>query len=286
MLNNTWHRLTLTPLRLRVYLWLAFLALLSVSGLVVAAPSVTLTAAPTSGPSPLSTTLTWSSAGAATCTASGGWSGAKTLSGSEVAAAVTVDTTYTLTCGTGTGGVRLSWIPPSTFIDGTPIPADAIQKYIVHRAASAAGLETGVTVDVPAPASEVTLTVPIGTWYFGAKSVVAGVPSALSAEKPTKVVVPESASASASVTVVKQPKPPTNFTVSDPLVYELQTIDGVERLGRAVGTVKAGTACADRLRVTTEDGRYYVVSRLLVRFHDLSAKWSSSARFLARCDVA
>ncbi len=49
-----------------------------------------------------SSTIQWDSANADTCSASAGWSGTKTLDGSEVVSPV-VTTTYTITC-SGTGG--------------------------------------------------------------------------------------------------------------------------------------------------------------------------------------
>ncbi len=46
-------------------------------------PTVTLSAAPTTITLGQSTTLTWTSSVGTTCTASGGWTGAKAVSGSE-----------------------------------------------------------------------------------------------------------------------------------------------------------------------------------------------------------
>jgi hypothetical protein len=68
-----------------------------------AAPTVTLSAFPTSVTSGGSSTLTWSSTNAPSCTASGGWSGAKATSGSQTLTNLTTTATYTLTC-TGAGG--------------------------------------------------------------------------------------------------------------------------------------------------------------------------------------
>jgi len=66
------------------------------------APTLTLTAAPTSIISGQSSTLTWSSTNASSCTASAGWTGSKTTSGSQ-SVAPTTNATYTLAC-TGAGG--------------------------------------------------------------------------------------------------------------------------------------------------------------------------------------
>ena len=67
------------------------------------APTVSLSASPPSIASGGSSTLTWSSANATSCTASGGWSGPKPVSGSQLSAPITATTTFALSC-TGAGG--------------------------------------------------------------------------------------------------------------------------------------------------------------------------------------
>ena len=67
------------------------------------APTVTLQAEPTEVASGGTTTLTWSSTNADSCQASGGWSGAMLVSGSETSGPLTASTTFTLDC-TGRGG--------------------------------------------------------------------------------------------------------------------------------------------------------------------------------------
>lgn len=67
-------------------------------------PTVTLTAAPTRVSTGSSTTLTWSSTDAISCTASGSWAGGKALTGSQVISYADGGSfSYTLTC-TGDGG--------------------------------------------------------------------------------------------------------------------------------------------------------------------------------------
>jgi hypothetical protein len=66
-------------------------------------PVVTLTASPTSVASGASSTLTWSSTDATSCTASGAWSGAQATAGSASTGALNFDSTFTLSC-TGAGG--------------------------------------------------------------------------------------------------------------------------------------------------------------------------------------
>src|SRR5688572_15764995 len=67
------------------------------------APTATLSANPTTVNSGASTTLTWSSTNATGCTASGGWSGAKATSGTQMISNLTTTTQFGLVCA-GAGG--------------------------------------------------------------------------------------------------------------------------------------------------------------------------------------
>ena len=71
------------------------------------APTVTFYASPTTVVSGASSTLTWSSTNATSCTATGNWSwSGATTSGSQSTGALTSSKTYTLTC-SGSGGTSL-----------------------------------------------------------------------------------------------------------------------------------------------------------------------------------
>lgn len=81
------------------------------------APTVSITVSPTSITLGHSSTLTWSSTNATACTASGNWSGAQTVSGSETLTPQANGTdTYTLTCagggGSGAGTATLTVTAP------------------------------------------------------------------------------------------------------------------------------------------------------------------------------
>lgn len=67
------------------------------------APTLTLTARPTSVEAGTPATLSWSSTNASACTASGAWSGGKAKAGTETVGAFPNTSTFTLTC-TGPGG--------------------------------------------------------------------------------------------------------------------------------------------------------------------------------------
>ena len=66
-------------------------------------PTITIAATPTQVSQGGTAMLSWSSANATACSASGGWSGSKPLSGSQVTAALSQTTTFVLSC-TGAGG--------------------------------------------------------------------------------------------------------------------------------------------------------------------------------------
>lgn len=82
-------------------------------------PTVSLTANPTRVDYGASTRLSWSSSHVDTCTASGGWSGTRGLSGSQSVADLHGDTTFVLRC-TGAGGTAIKSVTVSTNPAPTP----------------------------------------------------------------------------------------------------------------------------------------------------------------------
>ena len=80
-------------------------------------PTVSLSANPGSVVSNGSTSLTWDSTDATTCTASGSWSGSKATSGSQTINALTANSTFNLSCsgpgGSASDSVSVSVSPPS-----------------------------------------------------------------------------------------------------------------------------------------------------------------------------
>jgi trimeric autotransporter adhesin len=68
-----------------------------------AAPSVSITATPSTVASGASSALRWSTANATSCVASGAWSGGKATNGTQSTGVLSADATYTLTC-SGPGG--------------------------------------------------------------------------------------------------------------------------------------------------------------------------------------
>jgi len=72
---------------------------------VTPAPTISLSALPTSLSSGSTSTLTWHTTNATSCTASGAWSGSKSTSGSITTSALSSTSNYTLTCSGGGGTV-------------------------------------------------------------------------------------------------------------------------------------------------------------------------------------
>ena len=87
-------------------------------------PTVLLSASPNTVTSGGVSTLTWSSTNTTSCSASGGWSGTKGLSGSASTDSLLVNTTYTLTCSGTAGSASQSVIV--TISNSSPPPLGGI----------------------------------------------------------------------------------------------------------------------------------------------------------------
>ena len=149
------------------------------SGSVGSSPTLTFHASPPGVAPGDSTTLTWAAVNVATCTASGGWSGSKALSGSEKTPPLSSDQTYQLVC-TGPNGNALAmttvtlrsadlwWTAPTRNTDGTPLTDLAgfkVQWGPVSRHYTASAGVTGAGTT-----TYQTLLDP-GTWYFSVVAV-------------------------------------------------------------------------------------------------------------------
>jgi hypothetical protein len=103
------------------------------------APIVTLSADPATVSLQGSTTLRWTATNAASCTASGGWSGTQGLSGSETVGPLAAATTFVLTC-TGSGGSASQSVSVAV-ANGSPAPTVSISA---SPASIAAGESTSL----------------------------------------------------------------------------------------------------------------------------------------------
>jgi hypothetical protein len=93
------------------------------------APTATLKAGAASISSGGSTTLTWSSTNASSCTASGGWTGTEAANGTK-SVSPTTTTTYTLDC-TGSGGKAL--VSATVTVNGSGTPPAAGTSWVYYN---------------------------------------------------------------------------------------------------------------------------------------------------------
>ena len=101
----------------------------------VPGPTGTFTASSSSVPVNSTVTLTWSSQDATSCTASGGWSGNKPLSGTESVTVLT-NSTFSLSCAGAGGSVQMT----------VDVGATATNAMPVANAGSAQSILVGTTV--------------------------------------------------------------------------------------------------------------------------------------------
>lgn len=214
-------------------------ALLPVAAL--AEVTVTLTADPAQGDVSVTPTLTWSSTGAASCTASGGWSGVKAPSGSETLPAINVTTTYNLSCSADGGEAVLTWTPPTKRTDGSDLTN--LAQYGIFVGGDSANLSKVETI--PAGGTTYTLTgLAEGPTFFAMTALDANGVESVKSNSVSKTVVAASAAANTTVTIQSAPNPPVLTAVEGTVVYELNlTGNGEIRLGRAVGTMTESAVC-------------------------------------------
>jgi hypothetical protein len=163
------------------------------------APNVSFSADPATVSLQGSTTLQWTAANAASCTASGGWSGARGLSGSETVGPLATTTTFVLTC-TGPGGSASQTVSVAV-ANGSPAPTVSIS-------ASPANIAAGETTSLAWQSTNATGCEASGGWN-GAKatsgSETVGPVQASSVYTLSCAGPGGSASASASVGVAAAP---------------------------------------------------------------------------------
>jgi hypothetical protein len=94
-------------------------------------PTVSFSVADSQVISGATTTLSWSSTDADSCSGSGGWSGTKPTSGSASTAAIQANTTFSLSCSSSAGtaiqmvsvsvlgSISISWLAPIENVDGS-----------------------------------------------------------------------------------------------------------------------------------------------------------------------
>jgi hypothetical protein len=159
----------------------------SVSITVAAAPLPTLSfsASPSTVTQNGSTILEWSSTDVTSCSASGGWSGNKSATGSETVTVPTIDSQYTLTCNGAGGNVNdtvnvvvvlnnngtalLSWTPPTENTDGSSL-TDLV-GYKIRYGSSSGSYSDTITINNPGITSYLVENLASADWHFVMTSV-------------------------------------------------------------------------------------------------------------------
>lgn len=221
--------------------------LLASNAIAQSAPTVTLTPSVTSGISPVTVTLTWTSSGAATCTASGSWAGSKAVSGSQTITNLTASASYRLDCKAADtpGSATVSWIQSTQNTDGSALTN--LAGYRLSWGSSASVLSQVVQIPNAAASSYVLSGLSSGSYFVAVKAyTTTGVESALSnVVSKTVVAVPgASASATATVAVDTQPKPPV--VTIDIQAYEIRQNSTGAMVAARVGLIPLGTTCSER----------------------------------------
>ena len=176
------------------------------------APTVSLRANPAQVAQGGTSTLTWSTTNASSCTASGGWSGTKPTSGSQVTAALTQTTTFTLTC-SGAGG---SGSNNTTVTVSPPTPAPTLTLTATPNAVTQGGSST-----LSWTSTNATSCVASGDWSGTRATSGSEATGALSSVRTYSYTLAcsgagGSASRTATVTVSASAPPPTVSIAANP----------------------------------------------------------------------
>ncbi len=181
----------------------------SVSVTVTTPASVTvdLLASPVTVASGASSMLNWSAANASSCTASGGWTGSKSVSGSTSTGSLTATKTYTLNC-SGTGG---------SASDSVTVTVDAAPPTL-NFTASPASVASGGSATLTWSATNATSCTASGAWT-GSKSVsgTASTGALTTAKTYTLACTGSGGTASQAVTVAINPPAPTVSLTASPM---------------------------------------------------------------------
>lgn len=256
---------------------IAFGVALAFSGLAAAqtAGVVTLTANRTSTNGSFQPTLTWSTSPAATaCRASGGWSGTKAASGSQVIPTINTTTTYALTCDWGSGSATVRWTAPTVNTDGSALTD--LAKFRILYGTSQTALNRSTVISDPARRSHTVNSLGAGTWYFAVRAINSSNMESGDSNVGSKRVT--AASAARSVTISIPPPPAGSLRTVATTVWDVQRrSDGVWVRRAVVGTIDLNKPCSTAFRV----GLYhYVVNRTDARLTSTPV----SSQLVVKCE--
>lgn len=246
---------------------------------------VTLQANRTSATGSLVPVLTWSTNPVAqSCTASGGWSGTKAASGSQTLPAINASTNYTLTCSWGAGSANITWVAPTTNMDGSALTNLASFK-VYYGTSSTALTNSTIISDVTRRSTTISSLAP-GTWYFAVRAVNSAAAESDNSNVASKAVAGSQAARTVNITITGStpvppppPPPPTGTlrTTSVDVYDVLQQSNGTWSPRAIVGRIALGRPCSTAF---TANGGYYQITKSEVTRNSVSP-WSNI--FVARC---
>lgn len=226
---------------------------------------VSLSASPSSGTGSVTPKLTWSTnPAAASCAASGGWSGTKAASGSQTLSTIKSNTNYTLTCTWGTGSANVSWTPPTTNTNGTALTN--LASYKVLYGTSSGALTRVKTVDDPTSRGTSIASLTPATWYFAVRSVNSSGTESANSSLASKAVKGATAAKTVTVSVNSSSGGGGALTTQATNVWDVtRRSDGVYVRHAVVASIPLGKPCYTSFKVGS---KHYLISRSdITRFY-------------------
>lgn len=201
----------------RLILYAAMMLFASTYAFAQSTPTVILTVSTNGTISPVTPTLTWSSNGVTTCTASSSpidakWSGTVAVSGSLAVGPITVSTTYTITCSSvADNQATFSWTAPTLNTDGTVLTN--LAGYKLYQGSNGVGTLVATITSASATTYQLTnLAVGSYSWYLTAYNS-SSIESSPSNNATKSIVAAGTATDSKLVSVSKKPAAPQAVTV-------------------------------------------------------------------------
>lgn len=184
-----------------------------------AAPQGSLTVSPATGTFPYTASVVWSVTGVTACTASGGWSGAKSPSGTQ-SVTISADAKFTLTCSDSTGAATVTWVPPVKRTDGSALTN--LAGFNIFRGPNSLSLLKIKSMLAANLDSYIDSPLPAGNYVYALTAVDdAGTESALSnvASLTVKGATWTQTASATGVTKPAPPAPPGNVTAIEVPVF-------------------------------------------------------------------
>lgn len=178
------------------------------------AQEIIFTAETTTGTEVVSPVLTWSTNPAADdCIATGDWVGAKGPAGTETLPDITSSATYNLVCSWPEGSATLTWTPPTTNTDGSPLTD--LASYTLYQGNGPGDTSGPVYSGIPAGNSNYVVEplAPGDYCWIATATNLLDVESDFSNEA-CKTIGESGVTQSVGITVNPKPNSPTGLTVS------------------------------------------------------------------------